>query len=445
MGKYFGTDGIRGRANETLTADRAFKVGRYLGYYYSQNGKQNILIGKDTRLSSDMLENALAAGIASEGCNAYLASFCPTPMISYLVQTQDFACGAMISASHNPFHDNGIKVFSKDGLKLSSDIENLIEDYIDEKVELAYKTEENIGKVIAYPHGLELYLNYIHETFNLDLTGVKLAVDCANGSSSVTAEKALRAFGADVTMTHHTPDGININTHCGSTHPESLQELVKNGTYDLGLAFDGDADRMMLVASNGELLTGDHMLYTFGRYFKEKGMLTNDTIVTTVMANLGLFKAMERNDIKVASTQVGDKYVFEHMCKENDIVGGEQSGHIIFKHIEKTGDGLVTALMFLKVMKETGKTALELCEGLKIYPQLLINVPVTDKNAAMEDEDVKKAIDAVNTRLNGNGRILVRPSGTEPLVRVMAEAETNEICEREVNSIVEIVKQKFGI
>ncbi len=444
MGKYFGTDGIRGRANETLTADRAFKVGRYLGYYYSQNGKQNILIGKDTRLSSDMLENALAAGIASEGCNAYLAGYCPTPMISYLVQKEDFACGAMISASHNPFHDNGIKVFSKDGLKLSSDIENLIEDYIDEKVELTYKTEENIGKVIAYPHGLELYLNYIHETFNLDLSGVKLAVDCANGSSSVTAEKALKAFGADVTMTHNTPDGININTHCGSTHPESLQELVKNGTYDLGLAFDGDADRMILVAPNGELLTGDHMLYAFGRYFLDKGVLNNNTIVTTVMANLGLFKAMEKYNIHIASTQVGDKYVFEQMCKEDDIVGGEQSGHIIFKQMERTGDGLVTALMFLKVMKDTGKTALELCEGLKIYPQLLINVPVTDKNAAMEDEDVKKAIDAVNTRLNGNGRILVRPSGTEPLVRVMAEAETDEICEREVNSIVEIVRQKFG-
>ncbi len=445
MGKYFGTDGIRGRANETLTADRAFAVGRYLGYYYSQNGKSNILIGKDTRLSSDMLENALAAGITSEGCNAYLAGYCPTPMVSYLVQNEDFACGAMISASHNPFHDNGIKVFSKDGLKLSADVENLIEDYIDGKVEIAYKVEDKIGKVIPYPHGLELYLNWIHDTLNLDLTGMKLAVDCANGSSSVTAEKALIRFGAECTMIHNEPDGININTHCGSTHPESLQEKVKQGNYDLGLAFDGDADRMILVAPNGELLNGDYMLYTFGRYFQSKGELTNNTVVTTVMANLGLFKAMERYNIKLASTQVGDKYVFECMCKENDIVGGEQSGHIIFKNIERTGDGLVTALMYLKVMKETGKTALELSEGLKIYPQLLINVPVTDKNKAMEDADVKAAIDATNTRLNGNGRILVRPSGTEPLVRVMAEAETDEICEKEVNSIVEIVKEKYGI
>ena len=445
MGKYFGTDGIRGLANETLTAERAFNVGRYLGYYYSQNEKQNILIGKDTRLSSDMLENALAAGITSEGCNAYLAGYCPTPMISYLVQNDDFACGAMISASHNPFHDNGIKVFSKEGLKLSADIENLIEQYIDHEVEIAYKTEDKIGKVIAYPHGLEEYLAYIKELVPLDLSGYNLAVDCANGSSSVTAEKALKALGAHLTMTHDKPDGVNINTHCGSTHPESLQELVKNGNYDLGLAFDGDADRMMLVAPNGQLLTGDHMLYVFGRYFKDKGVLNNNTIVTTVMANLGLFKAMERNDIHIASTQVGDKYVFECMCKENDIVGGEQSGHIIFKEFEKTGDGLVTALMFLRVMKETGLTALELCEGLKIYPQLLINVKVSDKNAAMEDSDVNKAIEEVNSRLNGNGRILVRQSGTEPLVRVMAEAETDEICEREVNSIVEIVKNKFGI
>ena len=227
MGKYFGTDGIRGLANETLTAERAFNVGRYLGYYYSQNGKQNILIGKDTRLSSDMLENALAAGITSEGCNAYLAGYCPTPMISYLVQNDDFACGAMISASHNPFHDNGIKVFSKEGLKLSADIENLIEQYIDHEVEIAYKTEDKIGKVIAYPHGLEEYLAYIKELFPIDLSGYNLAVDCANGSSSVTAEKALKALGANLTMTHDKPDGVNINTHCGSTHPESLQELVK--------------------------------------------------------------------------------------------------------------------------------------------------------------------------------------------------------------------------
>lgn len=445
MSKYFGTDGIRGRANETLTADTAFKVGRYLGYYFSKDGKKKIIIGKDTRLSSDMLENALAAGITSEGCDAYLAGYCPTPMISYLLQQEDFACGAMISASHNPFYDNGIKIFSKEGIKMTSDVEDLIEEFIDDKVTLTYKTNEEIGKVIEYHEGLEQYLDWAVKTFPIDLSKYKLIVDCANGSSCTTAEKVLRRLGADPTMINNTPTGININTKCGSTHPEHLQELIKEGNYDLGLAFDGDADRMILIDSDGEQVTGDHMLYVFGKYFKSKGKLNNNTVVTTVMANLGLFKALEREDIKVASTQVGDKYVFEHMCKEDDIVGGEQSGHIIFKELEKTGDGLVTALMFLSVMVETGKSAIELYDGLKIYPQLLINVPVRDKNEAMEDAEVKKAIDEVNESLQGNGRLLVRPSGTEPLVRVMAEAETDEICAREVNKIVEIVKNKFGI
>lgn len=443
--KYFGTDGIRGKANETLTAERAFLVGRYLGWYFSKEGKQSIVIGKDTRLSSDMLESALAAGISSEGCNAYLVGTCPTPAISYLVQNEDFACGAMISASHNPFYDNGIKIFSKDGLKMSADVEALIEEFIDGKVSLEYKTDDQIGSVISYKKGLEDYLTWVKKTFPFDLSGYKLVVDCANGSSSVSAQNVLEALGATCTMIHNEPDGININTKCGSTHPEQLQELVKNGDFDLGLAFDGDADRMIMVAPDGELITGDHVLYVCGKYFRDLGRLNNDTVVTTVMANLGLFIALERESIKVAQTQVGDKYVFEHMVQEDDIVGGEQSGHIIFKEYEKTGDGLVTALMYLGIMKDTEKDASSLYDGLKIYPQLLINVKVKDKEEAMNDEEVKQAIEQVNESLKGNGRLLVRPSGTEPLVRVMAEAETDEICAREVGKIVEIVKEKFGI
>ena len=355
MGKYFGTDGIRGKANETLTAERAFVVGRYLGWYFSQNGKQKIVIGKDTRLSSEMLEAALAAGIAAEGCDAYLTGHCPTPMISYLVQNEDFACGAMISASHNPFYDNGIKIFSKEGIKMPSDVEDLIEEYIDGKVEIPYKTGEEIGKVVSYPEGLEAYLNWIEKSIAVDLTGMNLLVDCANGSASVSAKRALETLGATCTMLNDTPDGVNINTKCGSTHPEILQEKMKEGNYDLGLAFDGDADRMIMVNPEGNLITGDDVLYVSGKYFRDRGLLNNNKVVTTVMANLGLFKALEKEGIEIVSTQVGDKYVFDKMCEEEDIVGGEQSGHIIFKELEKTGDGLVTALMFLKMMKDSKK------------------------------------------------------------------------------------------
>jgi phosphoglucosamine mutase len=444
MGRYFGTDGIRGRANEGLTAFKAFQVGRYLGYYFAKDGKQSILIGKDTRLSSDMLESALAAGIASEGCDAYLAGYCPTPMIAYLTRKEDFAAGAMISASHNPFYDNGIKIFSKEGIKLSADIEGLIEDYIDGLTTIEYRTDGEIGKVISYPEGIEHYLKWITTEFPVDLSGFRLAADCANGSSSFTAERALKALGADITMVNNHPDGININTECGSTHPEHFVEFMKHGNYDLGLMFDGDADRQIMVAPDGRLVDGDFVLYICGKYLRDHGKLTNNTIVTTVMANLGLFKAMEREGIQVASTQVGDKYVYEKMCSDDDQVGGEQSGHIIFKSHETTGDGLVTALVILSIMKETGKTISELMEGLRIYPQLLVNVRVTSKNDAMEDAEVRKAIEEVNAELAGNGRLLVRPSGTEPLIRVMAEAETDEICAEEVGKVADVVRRKFG-
>lgn len=444
MGRYFGTDGIRGKANESLTAFRAFQTGRYLGYYFSREGKKSIIIGKDTRLSSDMLESALAAGIASEGCDAYLAGYCPTPMIAYLTRVEDFVCGAMISASHNPYYDNGIKVFSKEGIKLSADIENLIEDYIDNLTSIDYKTGDAIGKVIPYERGLEDYLAWVTAEYPTDLTGMKLALDCANGSASVTAEKALTRLGAQCTVTNASPDGLNINTDCGSTHPDKFAEFVKNGDFDLGLMFDGDADRQIMVAPDGRLVDGDYVLYICGKYLRDKGELTNNTIVTTVMANLGLFKAMEREGIAVASTQVGDKYVYEKMCQDDDVIGGEQSGHIIFRRHETTGDGLVTALAVLEIMKATGKPVCELMEGLRIYPQLLVNVRVSNKQTALDDMEVKQAIDEVNSELSGNGRLLVRPSGTEPLIRVMAEAETDEICERVVGHVADVVRRKFG-
>lgn len=445
MGKYFGTDGIRGKANEVLTAERAFVVGRYLGWYYSREGKKKIIIGKDTRLSSDMLEAALAAGIASEGCDAYLAGFCPTPMICYLTVHEDFAVGAMISASHNPFYDNGIKVFSKEGIKLQGEVEALIENYIDGKEEIPFATEGKIGRVVAYPEGIDHYIDHICKEFPTDLSGMKIAMDCANGSSTFTAEKVLTRLGAKCTVFNNTPDGTNINNKCGSTHPEAFQEAMKAGDYDLGLTFDGDADRQILVRGDGELVNGDFMLYICGRYYKEKELLEGNTIVTTVMANLGLWKAMEREGINVAKTDVGDKYVYDCMIKNGYIVGGEQSGHIIFSHHETTGDGLVTALAILRIMKETGKSISELCEGLKIYPQLLVNVKVSDRDAAMQDEEVLAAIREVDEELSGNGRVLVRASGTEPLVRVMAEAETDEICAEQCEKVAAIVRRKYGI
>lgn len=446
MGKYFGTDGIRGRANEGLTADRAFLVGRSLGEYFSREGKKKIVIGKDTRLSSDMLEAALAAGIASEGCDAYLTGYGPTPMICWLTVHEDFACGAMISASHNPYFDNGIKVFSKEGIKIPAEIEDHIEDCIDGRYQLTYKINDEIGKIFSYPEGVEHYIAAVEKMFAMDLKGFRVAMDCANGSSSFTAERVFKDLGADVTVHNHEPNGININNRCGSTHPADFQEFMKanQGRFDLGLTFDGDADRQILVRPDGQLVDGDYVLYIAGRYLKDHGMLNNNTIVTTVMANLGLWKAMEANGIEVQKTQVGDKYVYDCMCKGGFVIGGEQSGHIIFSQVETTGDGLVTALMITKIMRETGKTIDELCEGLVIYPQVLVNVPVTDKAAAMKDPEVLAAVEKVDTTLKGNGRVLVRASGTEPLVRVMAEAQTDAICQEQVDFVADIVRRKYG-
>lgn len=443
MGRYFGTDGIRGKANVSLDVNRAFKVGQYLGYYYAKNGIGKILIGKDTRLSSDMFEAALAAGISSTGCNAYLLGYCPTPSVAYIVKNEDYDAGAMISASHNPYYDNGIKVFAHNGVKIANDIEALIEDYIDGKSSIELATGDKIGKVYDVKATLDDYINWLCEEYKMDLSNYTIAIDCANGASYQTAKRCLRALGANLVVMNDQPDGININNGCGSTHPEKLQALMKEKHYDLGLAFDGDADRLIAVDRDGELVTGDHILYICGKYLKAKGELVNNTVVTTVMANLGLFKALEKYEINNVSTQVGDKYVYEKMCQENYIIGGEQSGHIIFSKHLTTGDGLQTALNLLKVMCDTQKSINELCEGLKIYPQLLVNIQVEDKNAVMADEEVLSLVKEVEKELENNGRILVRTSGTEPLVRVMVEAETDEICHEKVYKVIDFIKDKY--
>ena len=444
MGRYFGTDGIRGKANETLDVQRAFQVGRYLGYYFSRQGKGRILVGKDTRLSSGMFENAIAAGASASGADVYLLGYCPTPSVAYLVKREQFSCGVMISASHNPYYDNGIKVFSQAGIKLSAEIEALVEDYIDGLSEIPLVSGEKIGQVIRYDEGLEHYLDWLESLFDFRLEQFHLALDLANGSATTTAEKLLRRMGAHCTVIHSEPNRININTKCGSTHPESLQELMKSGIFDLGLAFDGDADRLIAVDPQGNLINGDYVLYICGKYLKENGLLHGNTVVSTVMANLGFFKAMEQLDIATESTQVGDKYVYECMVKNDYMLGGEQSGHIIFKEHATTGDGLLTALKLLEVMHKTGKGILALEEGLKIYPQLLINVPVKDKEAAMQADPIVKEVATINEELHGNGRILVRPSGTEPLVRVMVEAESDELCHHYVYRVVDLI-EKSGL
>lgn len=445
MGKYFGTDGIRGKANISLTADRGYKIGRYLGYYFKNKGNHKILIGKDTRLSSSMFEMAVAAGLVASGADAYLLGYTSTPNVAYLTMTRDFDAGVMISASHNPYYDNGIKIFSHNGTKLEAEIEDLIEEYIDGKVSVPYATDQNIGQVINYSCGIELYLDWLDQNFPLDLSGYKIAIDCANGSSSYTAVQLLKRTNAKIVVINNDPDGVNINTHCGSTHPESLQQLVKEEKCDLGLAFDGDADRLIAINEKGELITGDHILYICGEYLKNQGSLKDDTVVTTVMANLGLFKALDRIQINTVVTRVGDKYVYEEMKKNDYGLGGEQSGHIIFKKYLPTGDGLQTALNLLQVMVATKKPLTELAQDLIIYPQLLVNVEVHDKEAVMVDEDVLKMVQSVEKELGNDGRILVRTSGTEPLVRVMVEACNDDLCSKYVNQVVQVIQTKYPL
>lgn len=442
MGKYFGTDGARGKANETLTLDMAVKIGQFIGSYYSKEKHARIVVGKDTRLSSDMFEAAIVAGATSTGANVYVVGTCPTPCISYLIGKDKFDCGVMISASHNPYHDNGIKLFNGEGKKMNPEIEEQIEKFIDNEISISLAHDDKIGKQVDYSESLSLYESWLKNIVDCDLTGMNIALDLANGSATSCALETLLDLGAKCKVIHTTPDGININTHCGSTHPEDLQELMKTGKYDVGFAFDGDADRLIAVDEEGNLFDGDHTLYVCGKYYTKHGKLNKNTIVTTVMANLGFYKAMEANQIHTEQTAVGDKYVFECMETNDYSIGGEQSGHIIFKDHANTGDGLLTALKLLEVMTHEKKSLKQLSEGLTIYPQLLVNIRVKDKEEAMANEAVLAKVNEVAELLGENGRILVRTSGTEPLIRVMVEATTDELCHQYVYQVIDVIQAK---
>lgn len=441
--KYFGTDGFRGKVSDRLNANHAFVIGQYLGHYFASNKKAKMIVGKDTRLSSDMLEHALAAGAASMGVDVYLLGVTPTPAVSFLIRHDEFDMGAMISASHNPYQDNGIKLFNAEGFKMQEEVELLIENYIDSDERLPFVSGNRIGKIIDFhEEGLSKYAEYMHEVCPFDFSGMKILCDLANGSATAIAKRVLEGFKAEVTVISNEPNGTNINNGCGSTHLELLQSKIIEGNYDVGLAFDGDADRLLAVDNLGQVIDGDVIMYLCGKYMKENGSLNRNVVVTTVMSNIGLYKAFNECGISTEKVAVGDKYVSECLFRENYSLGGEQSGHIIFKDKAVTGDGLLTALHLLHVIKQSGKSSSELRNLLKIYPQVLKNIRVQDKKIAMEDSDVLAEVDKVASLLGDNGRILVRASGTEELFRVMVEAESDELCMRYVDQVIEVIKNK---
>lgn len=441
MGKYFGTDGFRGEANVVLTVEHAFKVGRYLGWYFGQEHKARVVIGKDTRRSSYMFEYALAAGLTASGADAYLLHVTTTPSVSYVVRTEDFDCGIMISASHNPFYDNGIKIINRDGHKMEAEVEDRIEAYIDGKTEeLPLATKEDIGRTIDYAAGRNRYIGHLISIATRSFKDMKIGLDCANGSSSAIAKSVFDALGAKTYVINNEPDGTNINTDCGSTHIHVLQDFVKEKKLDVGFAFDGDADRCIAVDENGNVVDGDLILYVCGKYLMEQGRLEGNTIVTTVMSNLGLYKACDKIGMKYEQTAVGDKYVYENMQKNGFVLGGEQSGHIIFSKHARTGDGILTSLMIMEVILETKQTLGKLAGEVKIYPQLLKNVRVKDKKTARENPAVVAAVEKVSEALGTEGRILVRESGTEPVIRVMVEAATDQICEKYVDEVIQVIE-----
>ncbi len=441
MGKYFGTDGFRGEANVKLTVEHAFKVGRYLGWYYGRDHKAKIVIGKDTRRSSYMFEYALAAGITASGADAYLLHVTTTPSVSYVVRTEGFDCGIMISASHNPFYDNGIKVINGQGHKLEAEVEEKIEAYIDDKTEeRPLATREDIGRTIDFAAGRNRYIGYLISLPTRSFKNIRVGLDCSNGSSSAIAKSVFDALGAKTYVINNEPDGTNINANCGSTHIEILQKFVKEQGLDVGFAYDGDADRCIAVDENGEVVDGDRILYVCGKYMMEQGALKDNTIVTTVMSNLGLYKACDQVGLRYEKTAVGDKYVYENMSQNGYQLGGEQSGHIIFSKHATTGDGILTSLKIMEVMLEKKASLGTLAGEVKIYPQLLQNLRVQDMDATLNHPDVQKAIKEVEDRLGTEGRVLVRKSGTEPLLRVMVEAQTDELCEESVLHIINAMK-----
>lgn len=446
MGKYFGTDGFRGEANVNLTVEHAYKVGRFLGWYYGKQAKGDrcrVVIGKDTRRSSYMFEYSLAAGLTASGTDTYLLHVTTTPSVSHVIRTEDFDCGIMISASHNPYYDNGIKVMNGNGEKLEESVIEEIEKYLDgEMEEIPLAKRENIGRTQDFAAGRNRYIGYLISIATRSFKGKKVGLDCSNGSASSVAKSVFDALGADTYVINDQPDGLNINRDCGSTHIGNLQKFVKEKGLDVGFAYDGDADRCLAVDENGNVVDGDLILYICGKYMKEQGLLRNNKIVTTVMSNLGLYKALDREGIGYEKTAVGDKYVYENMSKTGNCLGGEQSGHIIFSKYATTGDGILTSLKIMEVMLEKKETLGKLASEVTILPQLLKNVRVADKAAALNDPDVQAAGKAVDEALGNDGRLLLRQSGTEPLIRVMVEAETPEICEKYVDQVIDVLKKK---
>ena len=457
MGKYFGTDGFRGEANVNLTADHAFQVGRFLGWYYTQlrrrkgsDGPAKIVIGKDTRRSSYMFEYSLVGGLVASGADAYLLHVTTTPSVAYVCRTEDFDCGIMISASHNPYYDNGIKLINSFGEKMDEGTIDLVEAYLDGCLEAFGRTweelplakKDQIGRTVDYVAGRNRYIGYLISLGMYSFKGVKVGLDCANGSSWNIAKNVFDAMGAKTYVINADPDGYNINTNAGSTHIEVLQKYVVENGLDVGFAYDGDADRCLCVDEKGNVVTGDHILYIYGKYMKERGKLLGNTVVTTVMSNFGLYKAFDELGIDYAKTAVGDKYVYEYMMNNGCRIGGEQSGHIIFSKYASTGDGILTSLKVMEVMMARKKTLSQLCDGFTVYPQVLKNVKVADKAAAQSDPDVQAAVAEIAAKLGDTGRILVRESGTEPKIRVRVEATSEETCREYVDFVVDTIRRK---
>ena len=444
MGKYFGTDGFRGEANVELTGDHAYHIGRFLGFYYQQKNPQGakIVIGKDTRRSSYMLEYALAAGITASGADACLLHVTTTPSVSFVTRTDGFDCGVMISASHNVYYDNGIKLLNSNGEKMEQEVLDQIEAYLDSDRQLPFAQREKLGRTVDYVEGRNRYVGYLISLGRFSFKGLRIGLDCANGAAWNIARTVFEALGAKTYLLGVEPDGLNINDGVGSTHIEKLQQLVLEKCLDAGFAYDGDADRCLCIDEKGNIITGDHILYILGLYMRERGHLDNNTVVTTVMSNFGLYKAFDENGIDYAKTQVGDKYVYEYMAKNGCRLGGEQSGHIIISKYANTGDGLLTSLKMMEVMLAKKQTLSELSKGLTIYPQVLKNIRVADKKQAQEDAAVQKAVAQVAEKLGQTGRILVRESGTEPVIRVMVEAPTREECESYVNQVIQVIQSQ---
>ncbi|MCR5118709.1 MAG: phosphoglucosamine mutase [Lachnospiraceae bacterium] len=444
MGKYFGTDGFRGEANKNLTFEHAIQIGRFLGWYYgaNQGKKAKIVIGKDTRRSSYMFEYALCTGLMASGADAYIMHVTTTPSVAYITRVDDFDCGIMISASHNPYYDNGIKLFNGQGEKMNEGTILEIEDYIDGKTTVPVSERDGIGRTVDYVSGRNRYIGYLISMSKYGFKDKKVGLDVANGASWQIARGVFEALGAKTYVMNDNPDGYNINTDCGSTHIEHLQKFVVENGLDIGFAYDGDADRCLCVDEKGNVVTGDHILYIYGLYMKERGKLLNNKVVTTVMSNFGLYKALDKVGIEYDKTKVGDKYVYENMIQTGNRIGGEQSGHIIFSKYETTGDGILTSLKMMEVMLAKEKPMSVLAQPVVFYPQVLKNVRVKSKPDAQNDPDVKAAVDKVAAELGDTGRILVRESGTEPVIRVMVEAESDDICEKYVDSVIDVIKAK---